>query len=38
MVKMKHPEFDPYSASGSEALKLMHSLIKAGIPIDKVAQ
>jgi hypothetical protein len=38
MVKMKHPEFDPYSASSSEALKLMHSLIKAGIPIDKVAQ
>lgn len=38
MVKMGHPEFDPYAASGSDALKLMASLVKAGIPIDKVGQ
>lgn len=36
MVKMGHPEFDPYSASSFEAMNLLNSLIKAGIPIDKL--
>ena len=35
MVKEGHPEFDPYSASSSDAMKLINSLIKAGVPIDK---
>lgn len=38
MVKMGHPEFDPYAASSEDAMKLIMSLINAGIPIDKVSQ
>jgi hypothetical protein len=38
MVKMGHPEFDPYAASSSDAMKLIHSLIKAGVPIDKAGE
>jgi hypothetical protein len=38
MVKMGHPEFDPYAASSSDAMKLIQSLIKAGVPIDKADQ
>lgn len=38
MVKMGHPEFDPYAASSSDAMKLMLSLIKAGVPIDKAGE
>jgi hypothetical protein len=30
MVRMKHPEFDPYSASGAFALKLVDELLAAG--------
>jgi len=38
MVKMGHPEFDPYAASSGDAMKLIHGLIKAGVPIDKADQ
>lgn len=38
MVKMGHPEFDPYSASSSDAMKLILNLIKSGIPIDKAGE
>ena len=38
MVKMGHPEFDPYAASSSDAMKLIQGLIKAGVPIDKADQ
>jgi hypothetical protein len=30
MVRMQHPEFDPYSASGAFALKLVDELLAAG--------
>lgn len=30
LVQMKHPEFDPYAATGEDAMNLMQDLIKAG--------
>ena len=33
MVQMKHPEFDPYSASGSLMMELVGQLVSAGHPI-----
>lgn len=33
MVRMQHPEFDPYSASGLQALKLVDDLLASGHPI-----
>jgi len=33
MVQMKHPEFDPYSASGAFVLKLVDELLASGHPI-----
>ena len=33
MVKMQHPEFDPYSASGEQVLQLLTHLIASGQPI-----
>lgn len=34
MVQMAHPEFDPYSASSDEAIKLIDQLIQSGSPIN----
>lgn len=34
MVQMKHPEFDPYSATGNDAMKLIEDLIQMGSPIE----
>ncbi len=34
MVQMKHPEFDPYSATGKDAMKIIEDLIKMGSPIE----
>jgi hypothetical protein len=33
LVQMKHPEFDPYSATEKDAMDLMEDLIKSGSPI-----
>jgi inosine/xanthosine triphosphate pyrophosphatase family protein len=33
MVQMAHPEFDPYSASSADAMKIIDDLIKSGSPI-----
>jgi len=33
MVQMAHPEFDPYSASSSDAMRLIDQLIQSGSPI-----
>jgi len=33
MVQMAHPEFDPYSASGKDAISLLDELLKTGTPI-----
>jgi len=33
MVKMAHPEFDPYSASSNDAMSLLGELIKTSSPI-----
>jgi len=33
MVKMKHPEFDPYSVASADALKLIDELVKTASPI-----
>lgn len=33
MVKMQHPEFDPYSASGEQVMGLVTNLIASGQPI-----
>lgn len=33
MVKMAHPEFDPYSASAKEAISLLDELLQTGTPI-----
>ena len=33
MVQMAHPEFDPYSASSSDAMKIIDDLIKSSSPI-----
>lgn len=34
MVQMKHPEFDPYSATGKDAMSLIQDLIQMGSPIE----
>ena len=34
MVQLKHPEFDPYSASGAFAMTLLEELLAAGSPIN----
>jgi hypothetical protein len=34
MIEMKHPEFDPYSASGAFVLKLVDELVASGHRID----
>ena len=33
MVKMAHPEFDPYTATSQDALSLLDELIKTSTPI-----
>ena len=33
MVRMKHPEFDPYSASGALVIALVDELLSAGQPV-----
>ena len=33
MVEMAHPEFDPYSASSSDAMKIIDDLLKSSTPI-----
>ena len=33
LVKMSHPEFDPYSASAKDAISILDELIKTGSPI-----
>jgi len=33
LVKMAHPEFDPYSASAKDAIFILDELIKTGSPI-----
>jgi len=33
MVKMAHPEFDPYSASAKDAISILDELLQTGIPI-----
>lgn len=33
MVKMAHPEFDPYSASAKDAISLLDELLKTSSPI-----
>lgn len=33
MVKMHHPEFDPYAASGEQAIRLIQALVESGQPI-----
>ena len=37
MVQMAHPEFDPYSASGKDAMKIIDDLIKASSPIQTMS-
>jgi Sensors of blue-light using FAD len=37
MVQLKHPEFDPYSASGSFAMTLLEELLAAGSVINSLA-
>ena len=34
MVQLKHPEFDPYSASGAFAMTLLEELLAAGSPVN----
>ena len=36
MVKMAHPEFDPYSASSKDAMSLLDELIKTSSPITRM--
>lgn len=33
MVRMKHPEFDPYTASGALVIALVDELLSAGQPV-----
>lgn len=33
MVRLGHPEFDPYQASGADAMKLVDELLDSGRPI-----
>ena len=37
MVQLKHPEFDPYSASGAFAMTLLEELLAAGSAINAPA-
>ncbi len=37
MVQLKHPEFDPYSASGADAMKLVEELLASGHRIEQPA-
>jgi len=37
MVQMAHPEFDPYSASGKDAMKIIDDLIKVSSPIQTMS-
>ena len=34
MVKLAHPEFDPYSASSKDAIRIIDELIKSSSPIE----
>jgi hypothetical protein len=34
MVKLAHPEFDPYSASSKDAIRIIDELIKSSRPIE----
>jgi len=36
MVEMAHPEFDPYSASSSDAMKIIDDLLKSSTPIQNM--
>jgi hypothetical protein len=36
MVEMSHPEFDPYSASSSDAIKIIDDLLKSSTPIQNM--
>ena len=36
MVEMAHPEFDPYSASSSDAMKFIDDLLKSSTPIQNM--
>lgn len=38
MIQMKHPEFDPYSASGKLVLRELDELIAAGQMLDELSQ
>lgn len=35
MIQLRHPEFDPYSASGQTVMKMVHELFAAGNRIRK---
>ena len=37
MVQLKHPEFDPYSASGADAMRLVEGLLSSGHRIEQPA-
>ena len=37
MVQLKHPEFDPYSASGADAMRLLESLLASSQRIEQPA-
>jgi hypothetical protein len=34
MVQLAHPEFDPYSASSKDAIRIIDELIKSSSPIE----
>jgi len=36
MVQMAHPEFDPYAASSSDAMKIIDDLLKSSTPIQNM--
>jgi len=36
MVKMAHPEFDPYSATSKDAISLLDALLKTSNPISTI--
>jgi len=35
MVRLQHPEFDPYSASGADAMQLVQALLYSGHRIEQ---
>ena len=37
MVQMAHPEFDPYSASSKDAMRMIDELIKSSRPIETMS-